>query len=123
MSESDKKIRMQNGDKEIIYSKAIKAGKRIYYLDVKKNLKDELFLAVTESKKVLVKDTRRVSFEKHKIFLYKEDFDEFISGMQEMIDYIRQNDRSQLQDTSAEDTPQPEDEDKIVGKIELHVDF
>ena len=38
-------------DKEIVFSKSIKAGKRIYYLDVKKNRKDEMFLAITESKK------------------------------------------------------------------------
>lgn len=40
-------------DKEIVFSKAIKAGKRIYYLDVKKNRKGEMFLAITESKKVV----------------------------------------------------------------------
>lgn len=52
MEDSVKKIQVEGGDKEILYSKTIKAGKRIYYLDVKKNLKDDLFLAVTESKKV-----------------------------------------------------------------------
>lgn len=41
----------ESSDKEILYSQAIKAGKRIYYLDVKKNRKDEMFLAITESKK------------------------------------------------------------------------
>ena len=50
-----KKIQVEGGDKEILYSKAIKAGKRIYYLDVKKNLKDDLFLAVTESKRCSLK--------------------------------------------------------------------
>ena len=80
MDESVKKIQVEGGDKEILYSKAIKAGKRIYYLDVKKNLKDDLFLAVTESKKVQPKNGMQISFEKHKIFLYKEDFDKFISS-------------------------------------------
>ena len=47
MEDSVKKIQVEGGDKEILYSKTIKAGKRIYYLDVKKNLKDDLFLAVT----------------------------------------------------------------------------
>ena len=63
-------------DKEIVFSKAIKAGKRIYYLDVKKNRKGEMFLAITESKKVVSGEGNapQVSFEKHKIFLYKEDF-------------------------------------------------
>ena len=43
----------ESSDKEILYSQAIKAGKRIYYLDVKKNRKDEMFLAITESKKII----------------------------------------------------------------------
>ena len=49
----EKKKSVVDGDKEIVFSKAIKAGKRIYYLDVKKNRKDEMFLAITESKKIV----------------------------------------------------------------------
>ena len=51
MENSVKKIQVEGGDKEILYSKTIKAGKRIYYLDVKKNLKDDLFLAGRRVKK------------------------------------------------------------------------
>ncbi|MEZ7913993.1 MAG: DUF3276 family protein, partial [Macellibacteroides fermentans] len=51
MEDAGKKMNVETGDKEILYSRAIKAGKRIYYLDVKRNLKDDLFLAITESKK------------------------------------------------------------------------
>ena len=75
-------------EKDVIFSHAIKAGKRIYYLDVKRNRKDELFLAITESKKKFVGDESQVSFEKHKIFLYKEDFEKFRAGMDEVINYI-----------------------------------
>jgi hypothetical protein len=78
------------GDKEIVYSKAIKAGKRIYYLDVKKNLKEDLFIAITESKKNRTKEGEPVTFEKHKIFLYKEDFDKFMDGMNDIIRYIKE---------------------------------
>lgn len=82
-------------DQEIVYSKALKAGKRIYYLDVKKNRKGELFLAITESKKKFSgDDSSQVSFEKHKIFLYKEDFDKFLNGMEEVVDYINEHDNS-----------------------------
>ena len=72
-------------DKEIVFSQSIKAGKRIYYLDVKKNRKDEMFLAITESKKIVMGegDDSQVSFEKHKIFLYKEDFEKFMNGLQQ----------------------------------------
>ena len=77
-------------DKEIVFSKSIKAGKRIYYLDVKKNRKDEMFLAITESKKVVTGEGEdaQVSFEKHKIFLYREDFEKFMNGLNEAINFI-----------------------------------
>ena len=88
--EDYKKRSAGESDKEIVFSKAIKAGKRIYYLDVKKNRKDEMFLAITESKKVVSVegDDSQVSFEKHKIFLYKEDFEKFMAGLQQAIQYI-----------------------------------
>ena len=82
------------GDKEIEYSKAIKAGKRIYYLDVKKNLKEDLFIAITESKRNQSKEGELISFEKHKIFLYKEDFDKFMEGMNDIIRYIKERSES-----------------------------
>ena len=87
-----KKKATNETDKEIVFSKAIKAGKRIYYLDVKKNRKDEMFLAITESKKIVLGEGSepQVNFEKHKIFLYKEDFEKFVNGLQEAIRYIEQ---------------------------------
>jgi len=76
-------------DKDIIYSKALKAGQRIYYLDVKRNMKNDLFIAITESKKSYLDEGGTFTLEKHKIFLYREDFDKFMIGMTEMIDFIR----------------------------------
>lgn len=77
---------------DIIYSKTIKAGKRIYYLDVKKDRKDEMFLTITESKKVVngTEESPIVQFEKHKIFLYQKDFDKLLDGLHEVIEYIKQ---------------------------------
>ena len=85
-----KKKNTTEGDKEIVFSKAIKAGKRIYYLDVRKNRKDEMFLAITESKKIISGEGEnpQVSFEKHKIFLYKEDFAKFINGLHDVMRYV-----------------------------------
>lgn len=129
MEESTKKKHVEGGDREILYSKAIKAGKRIYYLDVKKNLKDDLFVAVTESKKIQSKDGAQVSFEKHKIFLYKEDFEKFMEGMQEVIDYIR---ASHLKDSTAETVSaesienvanEPMETDTVSSDIKLDIDF
>ena len=85
-----KKKNFTETDKEIVFSKAVKAGKRIYYLDVRKNRKDEMFLAITESKKVISGegDSSQVSFEKHKIFLYKEDFAKFMYGLQDVMRFV-----------------------------------
>jgi hypothetical protein len=91
MGEEKKTIEIEKKDNEIIYSKAIKAGKRIYYLDVKKSRNDDLYLAITESKKRVVgfDDNAQVSYEKHKIFLYREDFTNFSEGLQEVVDFIK----------------------------------
>ncbi len=80
----------EGGDKDIIFSKAIKAGKRIYYLDVKKSRNDEMYLAVTESKKIYsgMGENSQMNFEKHKIFLYREDFEKFMNGLNEVVQYI-----------------------------------
>ena len=99
MEEFKKKKNVEMNEKEILFSQAIKAGKRIYYLDVKKNKKEELFLAITESKKVVVGegDDSLVSFEKHKIFLYKEDFDKFMTGLQQAISFIEEEQGSYVE--------------------------
>lgn len=119
MEESTKKSHVEGGDKEILYSKAIKAGKRIYYLDVKKNLKDDLFLAITESKKIQPKDGGPISFEKHKIFLYKEDFEKFMDGMEDVIGYIRN------QNAGENTTAISEEGENMAGSddIKLDIDF
>jgi len=91
MEVEKRKIEIEKKDNEIIYSKAIKAGKRIYYLDVKKSRNEDLYLAITESKKKIVgfDVDAQVTYEKHKIFLYKEDFDRFIEGLEDVISFIK----------------------------------
>jgi hypothetical protein len=90
MEEIKNKIITEKKDQEIVFTKAVKAGKRIYYLDVKKNRNDELFLAITESKKIVGGTINEpvVTFEKHKIFLYKEDFENFMNSLRETIAHI-----------------------------------
>lgn len=73
---------------EDIFSKVIRAGKRTYFLDVKATRQNDYYLTITESKKRMSKDGR-FFYEKHKIFLYKEDFDKFIEGLTEMIEFIK----------------------------------
>ena len=89
---------------DIVYSKAIKAGKRIYYLDVKKSKNNDLFVAITESKKKVfgTDDNIQVSFEKHKIFLYKEDFDKFLEGIEDVINFVKKE-REQFENIAEPD--------------------
>lgn len=85
--------RNEKKEQEIIFSKAVKAGKRIYYLDVKKSRNNDFFLSITESKKKFLTDEDNAPFsiEKHKIFLYKEDFDKFQEALSEIIEFINRN--------------------------------
>jgi hypothetical protein len=91
MEAEKRKMDLDKKDNEIIYSKSIKAGKRIYYLDVKKSRNEDLFLAITESKKKVngFEQDAQVTYEKHKIFLYKEDFNKFIEGLEDVIGFIK----------------------------------
>ena len=77
-------------DSEILFSRTVKAGQRIYYIDVKRNRKDELYLSITESKKMLSgpQEMPQVSYEKHKIFLFREDFAKFREALQEAFGFV-----------------------------------
>ncbi|MBR1877844.1 MAG: PUR family DNA/RNA-binding protein [Paludibacteraceae bacterium] len=77
-------------EQEIVYSRSLKAGKRIYYLDVRKARNEDLYLCITESKRRQAGEDEQPSFEKHKLFLYKEDFARFTEGLQDVIDYVKQ---------------------------------
>lgn len=74
---------MSEFEKELVFSQAVKAGKRIYYFDVKQTRNGERYISITESKKIVEgnADNPQFSFEKHKIFLYKEDYEKFLNAM------------------------------------------
>ncbi|MBR6118309.1 MAG: DUF3276 family protein [Paludibacteraceae bacterium] len=76
-------------EQEIVYSRSVKAGKRIYYLDVRKARNADLYLCITESKRRQSEGEEAPSFEKHKVFLYKEDFAHFTEGLQDVIAYVQ----------------------------------
>ncbi|MGD0342614.1 MAG: DUF3276 family protein [Bacteroidales bacterium] len=83
---------VQNGSeeknqKEEIFTKVVRAGKRTYFFDVKATRKDDYYLTITESKKRMGKEGK-VFYEKHKIFLYKEDFEKFTEGLKDAVNYI-----------------------------------
>ncbi|MBR4405141.1 MAG: DUF3276 family protein [Bacteroidaceae bacterium] len=79
-------------ERDIIFSRTVKAGNRIYYIDVKKNRVGELYLCITESKRQKGGDSEypSVSYEKHKIFLFPEDFKKFTDNLQEATRYIEE---------------------------------
>ena len=78
----------ENKEREEIFSKAVRAGKRTYFFDVKETRSGEQYLTITESKKRFDNEQGRFYFEKHKIFLYKEDFEKFISGLNGVTHFI-----------------------------------
>ena len=75
-------------EQEIVYSRSVKAGKRIYYLDVRKARNEDLYLCITESKRRQGEGEEAPSFEKHKVFLYKEDFAHFTEGLKDVIAFV-----------------------------------
>jgi len=97
-------------EKDVIFSHAVKAGKRIYYMDVRKTRKEEMYLSITESKKIVSGEgeSAQVSFEKHKIFLYREDFSNFIEGLTKTIKFIHEAEKT---DAPAPDVPAQEETD------------
>jgi len=78
-----------NQNKQEIFSKSVRAGKRTYFFDVKATRRNDYYLTITESKKRFGRDGKSF-YEKHKIFLYKEDFDKFAEGLTEVIDFIKE---------------------------------
>ena len=73
---------------EDVYSKPVRAGKRTYFFDVKATKGKDYYLTITESKR-RVDSNGNFDYEKNKIFLYKEDFEKFAEGLEEVISYIK----------------------------------
>ncbi|MBD5397293.1 PUR family DNA/RNA-binding protein [bacterium] len=82
-------FRGKEREKEEVYSKAVKAGKRTYFMDVKETKSGERYLTITESKRLFDENLNKFVYDKHKIFLYKEDFDNFVEGLQTVIHFIQ----------------------------------
>jgi Protein of unknown function (DUF3276) len=91
----------KNGmDREEIFSKSVRAGKRTYFFDVKSTKGNDYYLTITESKKRFG-DDGKFFYEKHKLFLYKEDFEKFAEGLNEAVAHIKS--------ISPEIEPRPDD--------------
>jgi len=77
-----------NGRDEI-FSEKVKAGKRTYFFDVKSTRSNDYYLTITESKKRYNKDDEGFTYEKHKIFLYKEDFNKFMEALNNTVNHVK----------------------------------
>lgn len=111
----ENKSMLNEAEKDIVFSRTVKAGKRIYYIDVKRNRKEELFITLTESKKTVSGSELQpvVNYEKHKLFLYREDFGKFMSALHEAIAFAGHPD-----ELTGTDTPTSVNED-----IKIDIDF
>ena len=80
----EEKFERENSE---IFSKRVKAGKRTYFFDVKSTRSEDYYLTITESKRK--PKGYGFTYEKHKIFLYKEDFSKFVKALNESVDHIK----------------------------------
>lgn len=75
--------------REEIYSQTLRAGKRTYFFDVRATQSDDYYLTITESKKRFNNQQGKFHYEKHKIFLYKEDFENFMESFSKTVEFIK----------------------------------
>ena len=95
---------------EDIFSEIVRAGKRTYFFDVKATRAGEQYLTITESKRKFDNNSGKFYYEKHKLFLYKEDFDKFSDGLKSTLGFIQNGTKAEHAD---EENP---------GTIDPHVD-
>ena len=119
---------------EEIFSKALRAGRRTYFFDVRETKAGDYYLTITESKKFTNEDGT-FFYKKHKIYLYKEDFSEFNSSLKETCDFIIENkgeevisekhdkDFDKKKETMVESEPTEKKEEKVEEKDFADVDF
>lgn len=106
-----------NNDQQAeIFSKAVRAGKRTYFFDVRSTRSNDYYLTITESKKRMNEGSEKPFYEKHKLFLYKEDFEKFVEGLNEAIDHIKAN------QPTIERRPSPESDENQPSRF-TDVDF
>ena len=74
-------------ERDRIYSKRVKAGKRTYFFDVRATRGNDYYITITESRRH--PQGEGFSYEKHKMFLYKEDFGKFVEALQDTVDHIK----------------------------------
>ncbi len=113
----------ESKERQEIFSNVVRAGRRTYFFDVKKTRKGDLYLTITESKKVFESEGK-FHFEKHKLFLYKEDFEKFSKALENSVSFIDENVEDFLENPEMENPNQEFQTDEQVDTKtdESHVD-
>ncbi|MBP5649848.1 MAG: DUF3276 family protein [Bacteroidales bacterium] len=99
---------MENLEKNEVLSRAVRAGKRTYFFDVKTTKNEEKYLTITESKRKFNADNGTFFYEKHKLFLYKEDFTKFQNALAAVLEFIE---TGKIPDDVLFDTNEPKADD------------
>ncbi len=97
-----------NDNRDEIYSKSLRAGRRTYFFDVRSTRADDFYLTITESKRDFNEDGSPF-YKKHKIYLYKEDFKDFQDTLDEMVKFIFKNKGEEVISGNDENTESKED--------------
>ncbi len=104
--------------REDIFSRAVRAGKRTYFFDVKATRNDQYYLTITESKRRFQNEDGKFIYEKHKIFLYKEDFEKFVKGLDAAIRFIETGDIPEEKEADA-----TEEQVKTIPEAKIDLSF
>ncbi|MCF8302100.1 MAG: PUR family DNA/RNA-binding protein [Bacteroidales bacterium] len=115
----------KSNERREIFSQAIRAGKRTYFFDVKETRAGEYYLTITESKRRFNKEQEKFYFEKHKLFLYKEDFEKFSNGLKSAVDFIESAQAPDEQKPEETNGPkeEPKSDEDLSLKRHTNVDF
>ncbi len=109
MQETDKQERRDD-----LFSKIVRAGKRTYFFDVKATRANQQYLTITESKRRFNEDQGKFFYEKHKIFLYGEDFEKFRNGLNTAITFIETG-----EDNQKPDIEKPDSNDEVSSNVDV----
>ena len=107
-----------NKGREEIYSRAIRAGKRTYFFDVKSTRGGDYYLTITESKRRFDNDQGKYFYEKHKLFLYKEDFEKFRDGFEDTVGFIQEKMPVQEKLPESENVDTEKNNEQVEAKTE-----
>lgn len=91
-------------ERDEVFSKVVRAGKRTYFFDVKETKSGDRYITITESKRKFNNEDASFFYEKHKVFLYKEDQDEFIDALQDVVNYVKTGIEPISEETSSNDS-------------------